>query len=106
MLHILARILDWTFATNLSSVCDSPKREDKITKLATYAFDFQSYFHRCYSLIQSGPNDIYLSCHKVEVTKTGIVKFLGSGLLPEMEVAIHLLVGASDTRYLPVLIIN
>jgi len=36
---------------------------------------------------------------KVEVTKTGIVKFLGSGLLPEMEVAIHLLVGVSDTRH-------
>ena len=36
---------------------------------------------------------------KVETTKVGLVKFLGSGLLPEMEVAIHLLVGASDTRH-------
>lgn len=35
----------------------------------------------------------------VEVTKTGIVKFLGSGLLPEMEVALHLLIGAADTRH-------
>jgi len=36
---------------------------------------------------------------KVETTKVGLVKFLGSGLLPEMEIAIHLLVGASDTRH-------
>ena len=34
----------------------------------------------------------------VEETKTGTVKFCGSGLLPEMEVAIHLLIGSSDTR--------
>ena len=37
---------------------------------------------------------------KVETTKTGIIKFIGAGLLPEMEVAIHILVGAADTRYL------
>jgi len=35
----------------------------------------------------------------VETTKTGIVKFLGSGLLPEMEIALHLLIGAADTRH-------
>jgi len=36
---------------------------------------------------------------KVETTKTGIIKFIGAGLLPEMEVAIHILVGAADTRH-------
>jgi len=35
----------------------------------------------------------------VEVTKTGIVKFLGSGLLPEMEVALQLLIAAADSRH-------
>ena len=35
----------------------------------------------------------------VETTKTGIVKFLGSGLLPEMEVALQLLIAAADTRH-------
>ena len=35
----------------------------------------------------------------VEVTKTGIVKFLGTGMLPEMEIAVHLTVAAADTRH-------
>ena len=35
----------------------------------------------------------------VETIKTGIVKFLGSGLLPEMEVALQLLIAAADTRH-------
>lgn len=39
-----------------------------------------------------------IPAEQLETTKTGLVKFLGSGLLPEMEVAIHLLVAASDTR--------
>ena len=35
----------------------------------------------------------------VEVTKTGIVKLLGTGMLPEMEVAVHLTIAAADTRH-------
>lgn len=35
----------------------------------------------------------------VEMTKTGIVKFLGSGLLPEMDIALHLTIAAADTRH-------
>ena len=35
----------------------------------------------------------------VETIKTFIVKFLGSGLLPEMEVALQLLIAAADTRH-------
>ena len=35
----------------------------------------------------------------VETTKTGIVKILGSGLLPEMEVALQLLIAAVDARH-------
>ena len=34
----------------------------------------------------------------LEATKTGLVKFLGSQLLPEMDVALHLTVAAADTR--------
>ena len=35
----------------------------------------------------------------LETNKTGIVKFLGSGLMSEMEVALHLLIAAADTRH-------
>ena len=35
----------------------------------------------------------------VEVTKTGIVKLRGSGLLPEMEVALQLRIAAADSRH-------
>ena len=35
----------------------------------------------------------------LETTKAGLVKFLGSQLLPEMEVALHLTVAAADTRH-------
>ena len=35
----------------------------------------------------------------VEVIKTGIVKLLGSGLLPEMEVALQLLIAAANSRH-------
>ena len=39
------------------------------------------------------------SSESVEGTKHGLVKFLGAGLLPEMDVAMHLLVGTADTRH-------
>ena len=35
----------------------------------------------------------------VEVTKTGVVKFLGTGMIPEMEIALHLTIAAADTRH-------
>ena len=35
----------------------------------------------------------------LETTKAGLVKFLGSQMLPEMEVALHLSVAAADTRH-------
>ena len=39
------------------------------------------------------------SSESVEVTKAGLVKFLGGGLVPEMEIALHLVIGAADTRH-------
>ena len=45
------------------------------------------------------PCQVAPASETVEVTKTGIVKFLGAGLLPEMEVALHLMIGAADTRH-------
>jgi len=43
--------------------------------------------------------DTPTSAEELEFTKTGLVKFLGSSLVPEMEVAVHLVVGSADTRH-------
>ena len=43
--------------------------------------------------------DTVPAAESLEQTKTGLVKFLGSQLIPEMEVALHLTVAAADTRH-------
>ena len=39
------------------------------------------------------------SAEELEATKTGLVRFLGCGVVPEMEVAVHLVVASADTRH-------
>ncbi len=40
-----------------------------------------------------------IKAEDLEKTKVGIVKFIGKYLLPEMEVALHLIVAMADTRH-------
>lgn len=39
------------------------------------------------------------SAEQLEQIKLGIVKFIGGGVFPDMDVLIHLIVAAADTRF-------
>ena len=40
-----------------------------------------------------------IKAEDLEKTKVGLVKFIGKGLLPEMDVALHLIIAMADTRH-------
>jgi len=43
--------------------------------------------------------DVVSPAERLETTKTGVVKFCGSGLLPEMDIGLHLVIAAADSRH-------